>query len=162
MPPGAYLKVQGAHQLASIARQLREAGDKGLQRELYAGLNRAVKPLRAAVKEAAAEAIGDKHGYGAQVARGMRVSSTRRMGGRNPSLRITARRGDTPLTRLDRGELRHPTFGRWKTKGGASLAATTRIRGGWWETAMRSHAPDVRREIAAAITHVRAQLRAKH
>lgn len=161
MPPGAYLKVQGAHQLASVAKQLREAGDKGLQRELYAGLNRAVKPLRAEAKAAAAEAIGDKHGYGAQVARSMRVSATRRMGGRNPSVRITARRADTPLTRLDRGELRHPTFGRWKTKDGRSLAATTRVRAGWWEATMRAQAPTVRREIAAAITRVRAQLRAK-
>lgn len=158
MPAGAYLRVQGADQLASVSRQLRAAGDKGLTRELHQGLNRAVKPLRAAAKDAAREGIGNKHGYGAQVAASMRVTPRRRAG-RNPSLRIVATRKSTPLARLDRGELRHPTFGRWRSASGRSLAATTRVRSGWWAQALQAHADDVRREIRKAITDVRAQLR---
>lgn len=161
MPPGAYLKVQGAEQLGSLSRQLREAGDKGLTKALYAGLNRAVKPLRAEAKAAAAGAIGNKHGYGAKVSSGMRVTPRRRAG-RNPSLRIVATRGKTPLTRLNAGELRHPTFGRWKTNAGTSLAATTRVESGWWERALRDRTPEVRREIAKSVTEIRAQLRARH
>ncbi len=158
MPSGAYLRVQGAEQLASVARDLRAAGDKGLTRELHRGLGRAVKPLRAAAKDAAREGIGDKHGYGAQVAASMRVTPRRRAG-RNPSLRIVATRQSTPLSRLNAGQLRHPTFGRWRAADGRSLAATTRVKSGWWERALRAHADDVRREIRKAITDVRAQLR---
>lgn len=158
MPPGVYLKVQGAAQLGSIARQLREAGDKTLQRELYAGLNRAVKPIRPVVQAAARDAIGDKHGYGPKVASSLRVTARRRVG-RNPSVTLVARRGNTPLRALDSGQLRHPTFGRWKTSDGRSLAAVTRVKAGWWDAAIRSQAPEIRREIAKTITHVRAQLR---
>lgn len=160
MPTGAYLKVSGADKLAHTQKMLRELGDKEISRQLYRGLNRAVKPMRAAAKEGAREGIGNKHGYGEQVAAQMRVTARRRTG-KNPSLRIVAKRGKSRLGRLDKGELRHPTFGRWTSRSGASMASTTRIESGWWEKALRREAPAVRREIAKTITEVRAAARQK-
>lgn len=137
----ADITIRGANKLAILARALREAGDKELQRELYAGLNRAVKPLRQDVKNPAS--IGDflPARYAQVLARDLKVTARRRTGGRWPTLFLLAQAKNRDIASLNRGRLRHPLWGNRK------FWYNTRARRGWWEIPLVRDAPEVRREL---------------
>ena len=157
MPADIY--ARGAQDFARVQRELKNMGDqgKGLKKELYAGINRAVKPMRAAVKAEAPGYVGNKHGFGAEFGQSLKVTVSKR-GGANPAIRLVGKRGKSNVSRMDKGELRHPTFDRWKSQDGKSLAAVTQIRPGFWEKTLESMAPVVRREVLAAIAVVARKL----
>ena len=146
------LTIKGADQLGDLARALRAAGDsgKGLKRELYRGLNRATKPLKAEARENAASRLPQSGGLAAQVAKSR--LTTKILTGRNPGVAIAGKSGSAAAT-TDRGFVKHPVFGRtpWVTQ---------QVSGaGWFTDTMKSAAPTVRKELVQAIDNVADQIR---
>ena len=144
------LQIKGADQLGDLAKALRAAGTegKGLRKELYAGMNRATKPLRATAQERAATDLPQEGGLAALVSK--RKGSTRIRTGKNPSVTITF--GGTGAS-TDRGFVRHRVFGRgpWVVQ---------RVDGaGWFTGTMRAGAPTVRKELIQAIDNVADQIK---
>ena len=156
MPPDVFLKVTAA-EFGATARKLKEAGDKGMRAQLFKAVNAAAKPLRDAAPDAARKGIGNKHGFGERVASELKTT-VRKKTGSNPSVTIQARRGKSPLGRLNQGVLRHPLYGRWKANDGHPTAYTTKIDAGWWEDELSKHAPEARRQIEQAVQDIRKQI----
>jgi hypothetical protein len=150
------LQIKGADQLGALAKALRQAGDKELQKELYAGLNRATKPLRQAAKESAERNLPQRGGLNKRVAKAR--MSTRRSAGRNPGVRIVAK-GLDQLSRMDaKGEVKHPTYGRrdrWVTQ-------EIREAQGWFSDPMKAGAPAVRRELIKTLDKVARKVARKY
>lgn len=143
------LQIRGADQLGDLAKQLRAAGEsgKGLKRELYRGMNRATKPLRAKAQQAAASTLPQSGGLAAEVARSRFTTKT--LTGRNPAVAIVAK-GTAAST--DRGFVRHRVFGKgpWVRQA---------VQGGWFTNTIRAGAPTVRRELIEAMSDVADQIR---
>lgn len=106
--------MTGGDGLRSVRRALREVGDKGLGRELSAGLMRAAKPLAPEVRATALRLMPS--GYAPVLSRSLRFRTAVRE--TRHTARVTyrvygdgqAERRDVPT--LDKGVLRHPVFGR--------------------------------------------------
>jgi hypothetical protein len=135
--------------LARLARQLREAGEKGLQRELGQGINRAMKPLKAELKQSALNTLPSAGGLAAKVA-ASRFRTRRRSSMRVSGIRLEVV-NDYALGLLDKGIVKHPVFGRGKK-------VTQRIEPGWFTRPTMAAAPRVRFEIQQAMQRVANQI----
>jgi hypothetical protein len=135
----ADVSVRGAEKLAILARALREVGDKELQRELYRGLNRAVKPLTADVKQSTGQYLPAR--YARELSRDLKVTSRRRVSAGNPALYLLGGAKNRDVRSLNRGRLRHPLYGNrlhWYNQ---------RVTPGWWSQVLAQGAPQVRDEL---------------
>lgn len=142
----ADLRITGTDDLARVARALKDAGDKDLRRELLRGINRALKPAKQAVKDAARSQLPQRGGLAAEVA-ASRISSSTRTSGRSPGVRVTGKKSGRDLRSIDRGRLRHPTFGRapWVNQA---------VKPGFFSETLTEQAPRVRREVVDVLEDV--------
>lgn len=111
------LKVGGVESLARVSSKLKEAGDKGLQRDMRKALDRAAVPLKEGAPEGAREKLPKRGGLAEAIANAKFSLSVR--GGKNPSVRLTGKRTNktgkqSDLNKIDQGSLRHPVFGKRK------------------------------------------------
>lgn len=139
------LTIRGAEQLGHLARDLRAAGEsgKGLRRELYRGINRTVKPIKAEAQRNAGKTLPQSGGLAALVAKS-RIS-TRTRSGREAGVSLVVK--DTAAT-TDRGYVKHPVFGN------REAWARQPVRAGWFTNTMRASAPTVRRQLLRAMSNV--------
>jgi hypothetical protein len=139
------ITIEGADQLARLAKQLKEAGDKGLQAELGKAINRALKPVKADIKQSAATMLPKRGGLAAKVAKS-RIT-TRRRTGRTAGVRLVAT-NTISLYHLDKGIIRH-------RKGGdidaGKVQSTTP---GWMTKPAEAAAPKVRAELVQAMDDI--------
>ena len=142
------IEVEGVDELVRLSRALKEAGAKDLQREMYAGINRAVKPLRNSIKQSARDNLPVRGGLANAVARS-RVQTRRRTSDRGAGVRVVAKNRFS-LYHLDRGEVRHR-----RANGGLTVQ---RIEPGWWTQPTDAVGDDVRRELVQALERVAAKL----
>lgn len=150
---GVDLRVEGADDFQRVARELREVGDVELRRELYRGIERAVKPLKEAARDAARQRLPHRGGLAEKVAKSK--FSTRRRSGRDPGIKIVAK-DPIDLASIDRGRLRHPVFGNRRVWVNQSVPA------GWFTDAMEKGAADVRRELLEVLGDVEKKLARRH
>ena len=140
------VQIRGADKLGRVSKALREAGAKGLKKELLRGINKATKPLRVAAKVSAATRLPRRGGLAKRMAKTRMSTKTRT--GRDPSVRISAAANAVrdPL-RVDRGRIKHPVFGRgpWVLQD---------VTPGWFRTPLEKGAPIVRPEIIQAMDDV--------
>lgn len=80
-------KVTGADAFAKVARDLKAAGDKKLQRDLYRGLERAAKPIKRDIQQAAATKLPQRGGLAAYVA-GMKIRTQRSVTAKGAAIRL--------------------------------------------------------------------------
>ena len=146
----ADVRVEGADNFGRLARELRRTKDKELRKALYAGINRSVKPLTAAVKEAIPEFLPRR--YAIELGKSLRVRARTRAG-RNPSIYLvgkakTKRGKERDLASLNRGRLRHPLYGdrrHWFNQP---------VPPNWWDDPLLQDAEMVRDQIEAVIEDV--------
>lgn len=146
------LRVEGADQFFVLARTLKEVGDKGLQREMYRGLNRAVKPLRERVKQSAVDTLPRKGGLGALVASTTKIRVQRRTGARSVGIKLLATWPGHDVKATDAGRLRHPLFGNRRHWYGQAVTP------GWWNKPTDSSGPAVRSELLVAMDAVKRKI----
>lgn len=137
-----FVEVRGIDQLGRIARQLRQAGHKDLQKELYAALNRATKKPRANVRARALATLPRSGGLAARVAKS-RLSTRRRRNG----VRVVDA-GNLSLSAIDAGRVRHPVFGHRR------VFVEQRVKAGFFTKPMQQSAGPARREIEAALARI--------
>lgn len=139
------VEVDGAEKLRKVAWAVRQADDKALKKQFYAGMNRALKPMRAAVKA----------GAGKLPARGglaKRVSKTRlkvsRRGGAGAGITIIAQ--DNAVANpeaIDDGQVTHPTYGH-------RPSVIQQVQPGWFTASLEAEAPTVRTELIRVLDQV--------
>jgi hypothetical protein len=145
------LRISGADQLGNLSKRLRAAGEdgKGLRKELYRGIQRTTKPLKADARQAATQQLPSRGGLAAQVAKS-KLSTRTRGGGRNVGVRIVAN-GDAARS-TDRGVVAHPVFGN------RGVWVRQVVLPGWFTDTMRAGAPAVRKELLQAMSIVARQV----
>jgi hypothetical protein len=136
------VEVRGADQLARLSKQLKEAGNKDLQRELSRAIAQALKPLKADLQESARTTLPRRGGLGERIARSKFRTRRNRQG-----LRLQAVSQDS-IRKIDRGFVRHPVFGNREVWRGQRVAM------GWWSKPVEAAAPKVRRELEQAMDRV--------
>jgi hypothetical protein len=150
------VEIRHLEDLVHVSRALRAAGTegKGLRRELYSGLNRATKPVRAEMKAAIPGALPASGGLAADVQRTTRFATTTRTGGSSVGVRIRAR-GKRSIRRMNStGTFRHPVFGNrsvWVTQSAG-------VEKGFLDRPFEKARPVVRAEVMATIARVRANI----
>lgn len=140
------LRIEGAEDLAKVAKALRQVGDKELKRELFAGLNRATKPLKEEARRSAERTLPKRGGLAKRIAK-TSMRTRRRTGEANPAVWIQAKTDPRP----DRGELRHPVF---EQPGRPVVWVSQKVTPGWFTRPMEAGADEVRRELAKVIDDV--------
>lgn len=142
--------VEGAEQVQSLAQSIRTHADrKSLQRELYSGLNRASKGIRANMKGAIPAAVPHRGGLAAITTKGARLQTRTAGGGANPGVRIVASSKRGQLVNLNAGRLRHPVYGH-----GPWVQQTRGIDPGFLDTEFDKASPDVQRELLRVIEDI--------
>lgn len=144
------VRVEGADKFARLARALRQIGEKDLRRELYAGINRAVKPLTTSVRESTRRYLPDR--YADELSRTLQVR-TRRRAGRDPGISLagtakTSRGKDRNLRALNRGVLRHPLYEDRR------YWFNQKVSPGFWDEPLSDGADVVRRELVNVLDDI--------
>lgn len=139
------LSTRGAEKLGRLARALKEHGDKALRSELYRAINRATKPLKAAVRKSAMDRLPRGGGLNKRVARS-KIVTKRRMTGKNAGVRIVGASG-YDIGSINRGRVRHLTYGHlpWHDQA---------VAPGFWTEPLVAGAPKVRRELNQALNTI--------
>jgi hypothetical protein len=150
MPSGGVeVRVTGAEQLRSLARDLKEAGGpaRGLRRELLAAMRLAGKPLVDAPKASARAELPKAGGLNTWVADGAKISVRNRVAATNTvGMRIVATKGNHDLEDMDTGQIRHPVFGKWRRN-----TPTQEIYQGWFTKPLNAALPMVQAEVLMAM-----------
>lgn len=141
-----------APDLKALSRDLKAAGRKDLRKELFAGLNRSTKPLRAAAKANALATLPSSGGLAARVAA---ANMSVRGGGARVTIvaRPSKRGGSFNPIEIDGGIVRHPIYGH-------GPAVAQHVKPGWFTDPMQEGADDVRDELLAGIDAVARKLAA--
>lgn len=131
------IEIRSTEQLAVLARVLKDAGEKDLQREMIKMIVAAVKPVKPAVQASARRTLPKRGGLAARVAKAS-ITTRRRSGPRITGVRVV-----TPVNpSIDKGTVRHPVFGhrdRWVTQ---------RVHAGYWTTPTKAARSDIQRAMA--------------
>lgn len=141
MPRGRRL----ANDFLKVSKALKDAGEKGLRRELHRNVRVAVKPLIPKARAAARAELPKRGGLNRRVAGSpmrTKVSTGRNRYGVRIEVIAAGGRG---ARRSNRGVIRHPVFGnreRWVDQ---------RVPDGWFDDTMRAAAPAIRRDVEKAI-----------
>lgn len=141
---------KGAGDFAALARRLKAAGEKDLRKELYSGITRATKPMRADIKQHSTGYMPS--GYGATFQKSLRLTAIKRASAKNPAVQIKAvGKGKTrprQVGPINGGTLRHPLFGN------REFWYTTRIKPGFFTKEAKKGAPQAAKEILKAMNDV--------
>jgi hypothetical protein len=140
-----------APQLRDLSRDLKAAGRNDLRKELFAGLNRSTKPLRAAAKASALDTLPSRGGLNRRVAA---ATMTVRGGGAKVTIvaRPSKRGGPFDPAQVNAGGVTHPTYGH------APTVTTQGFQPGWFTDPMIKGADTVREELLDAIEVVAHEL----
>lgn len=143
---GIDASVRGANELEALGRRLKEAGDKGLRRELLAGIRKTNKPTISAIRANARAEL--PHGGGlAEIVGSSRIGTRTKLSGKNVGVQIKGV-GTVGLTSLNRGRLRHPVYGNRGTW------VTQQIPAGWFTDPIEKDVPRIRAGIEDAMKTV--------
>jgi hypothetical protein len=139
-----------AAEFRALAQRLKDAGEKGLRRELSKAIRDAVAPLKADILDPAHLDPYMPDNYVPALLRDLRVTTFSRAGlEAGVSVRAQARtpRGNyRQVVQLEEGSIRHPVFGNrevWRTqfKG---------MRAGFFSDPVREHGPQIADAVVAA------------
>lgn len=143
------IKVTGAEEFAVLARRLKQAGDKGLQRESSKGINRLVRPVKLDLRRSALDVLPERGGLAARVATS-RFRVRRRASGRDVGIFLDVI-NEYPIRLFDKGIVWHPVYGRGRK-------VMQRITPGWFTRPTEAALPRVRAELLEAIRRVVRQI----
>lgn len=132
-------------------------GRRTVVRAIRKALVRQARPALREVREHAKDILPESGGLGAWVARSSMTFQVR-YAGRSAGIRLRGRRnsgkGRADLDRIDRGEVRHPSWGR-RSRGSWH---TQSVAPGWWSVPLeqdRTIGPAVDREVDKAFDEIR-------
>jgi hypothetical protein len=142
-----------APDLRGLARDLKAAGRRDLQKELFSALNRATKPVREEIKANAFATLPASGGLNERVAASN--VTVRGSGGRVRIVARPSKRGGTfDPAKLDGGAVDHPTYGHRPT------VRNQRVQPGWFSEPAAAAGADVYDALNDAIEKVAADLAA--
>ncbi|HEY3261366.1 MAG TPA: hypothetical protein VGJ95_14045 [Pseudonocardiaceae bacterium] len=159
-PVAIPLSVKGAQDLRELTQALKDAGAKDLQKELYRGINRAMKPLKEVARKAAREGLPKRGGLADTIARS-KITTRRVVNKRRNmySVRLVATSGHD-IRALDRGKLRWPVFPEEGSDRSEWTWKKRDIKPGWWSEPLKRASGIPREEILQVMADVKRKLEA--
>lgn len=140
------VRVDG-DQLRRVRAELNRLGDKELKKALFAGLNRATKPMREAALREAPLRLPRRGGLGDRVARTTKLGTSTSRGG----VAIFGRnRSQARL--MDQGFVRHPVFGN------REVWVTQQVEAGYFTVPASRAAPRARGALVVAMKRIEREL----
>lgn len=109
-------RIDGAATLHKVAARMRAEGRKDLSRTMGRALSQAADPLKATIRTEAEAVMPKRGGYEAVFSKSLRFRLDRRNGSQSATVQLityaegAGQRRD--IRALERGNLRHPVFGR--------------------------------------------------
>ena len=153
------VRINGSLELRRLADQIRVTGDKGLGKEMAAGLRQVAKPVQTAVRESATATMPKRGGYAEAFTKSLRFRTALRNAKRDAFFRVTTfadgvgQRRD--IDALEAGILRHPVFGRYRRRKGGGRHpnpwAVTKVQAGFHERGTKDAAARAEREMKDVI-----------
>jgi hypothetical protein len=162
---GIDVSITGAAALRRVAAQVRASGDKGLGREMSRGLQRAAKPVQAAIRREYLK-LPVAGGYAGVFSKSVRFRTAVRTGARTASFRLLTYADGAHQRRdidaVEAGRLRHPVYGR--TRAGRAGRRTSNpwavqaIAGGYHRRGTDSAADEAESEMAKVLDDLSSRL----
>lgn len=137
------MDIEGADQLARLAKALKEAGRKDLQKELSKSINRAVRPLKEDIRQSAGT-LPRRGGLADEVA-ASKITTRRQNSKKATGIRLVAK-SRYSLWHINQGQIRHRVKGKSPDQWPVQRTAP-----GFWSKPTEEAAPEVRREILQAM-----------
>jgi hypothetical protein len=134
-----YVEIRGGKNLARIARDLKEAGEGGLRRELLRGVRKSTRTAIPDIEASALETLPKRGGLAARVA-SQKFGSRTGLSGDIARVRIVGT-GMKELKDIDAGRLRHPVYGNRKVWKGQVVPS------GFFTRPLERKAPAIRRDL---------------
>ncbi len=106
------IRTAGSDDLDKIAKALKEAGDKDLQKQVSAAMRKVAKPIGEQTLREGAEGLPHRGGLADYVASKGRIGVSNSLRGRSASVTIALRNKGVRFAAMNRGILRHPVYGR--------------------------------------------------
>lgn len=142
--------LRGSDDVDALVRRIRTHADaKAIRKELYAGLNRATKPVREDMKASIGPSLPSRGGLAALVMAKASLT-TSATSGRNAGVRIRARHKDYDLKRLNQGRLRHPVFGNRRVW----VQQTAGINPGFLDDSFEKQKPEIARGVLRVLDEI--------
>jgi hypothetical protein len=141
-------RITGAQQLREVAAHIRNTGDKGLGRQFGRALEKAVEPLKKSIADSAERTMPS--GYAPTLSRSLKHRRTTKTDTRQGTVRLATygeghkQRRDLPA--LEKGNLRHPVFGRSR-----SPWVQQRIRAGFHERGTEKAGGEAEKQILVVV-----------
>jgi hypothetical protein len=144
------VRVEGAQQLEELAALLKRTGGNELRKDMLRGLREAGKPMARAAQDAARAKLPRSGGLNEWVA-GSKYGIRTKTSGRSAGIRVVATKRGHDLVGMNEGLVRHPVFGGpgW---------SVTRIKPGWWQDAIESHADQTREALGEVLDDISAKI----
>lgn len=157
--------ITGIDRLYKAAGVLRERVDEELSKELEDTARKAIDPFNRAVFDRIETDLPKSGGYADLFAASFRVIPriTAQGGGLRIRLQGTAhgRAKKRDAAALNRGVLRHKTYGRATTESGKSLWFSQAIRPGFWDEPAKKLVTDLRGKLAEVVEKVARKIEAQ-
>lgn len=156
MPDNFEIRIEGIEKLEKLGRDLKEAGDKELRREMLKTGQAIGKPVKENIRKHALSDLPRKGGLNVWVAKNAKTQTQVRLSGRNLGVRFRTKfKGSSDVAAINAGEVRHPLFGNkdhWYA---------TKVTPGFAYRALDELAPEVRKQFLALVDDIAAKLEAK-
>lgn len=144
------VEIRGVDDIDALLRRIRTHADaKALRKELYAGLNRVTKPVRADMRASIGPSLPSRGGLAALVMAKASLTTSASTG-RNAGVRIRARHKEYDLKRLNEGRLRHPVFG----NRGVWVDQTAGVNPGFLDDSFEKQKPEIARGIQRVLDDI--------
>lgn len=134
------VSIDGAATLKRVAAQMRDEGRKDLSKAMSKALSQAAEPVKREIAAEADKVMPSEGGYRSLLAKSLRWRMSRRAAGQVAQVVLrtyadgTSERRD--IVALERGDLRHPVYGRSR-RVKVGVRAGTIIRNPWAVTSIR-------------------------
>lgn len=160
---GVEVRIGGVAEILKLSKQIKATGDKGLGRQMSTAVTKAMEPVKLAITASAETTMPS--GYAPTLTRSMKHRVTTRASTRTASVRmVTTAAGEKEtrdLPRLEKGELRHPVFGRVRrTRRGLQKNpwSTTRVEPGFHRRGTEDAADEAEKALGTVLDDFAARL----
>lgn len=147
-----------AREFADLAKNLRDVGEEGLRRELFAAIDEAAAPVADLIGNTANLEEHLPSGYVGAFSASLKVTTHKTASGHDPGVTVLVRaptvgRGGRKVRQRNAGVITHPLFGNreiWKTQ-------TAGMRAGFVDDPARALGPDVQQKVLEAVHRITEQ-----
>ncbi len=143
-------EIRGADDIDRVVKNIKTHADaKAIRREMFQGLNRSTKSVRAEMKDSIPRALPTSGGLAATVQKSTRFNTSAKSG-KNAGVTIWARNKGYDIRTLTGKRLRHPVFGNRSVW----VSQTAGVNPEVFEKSFEDQKPDIQRDVKRVMEEI--------